>query len=168
VSKKYADTEPPRRQRRVRRSTGDLQPDRRKSSSVARERESRQRQKTGSRVRSDSPPAPRPQPSRARAASVKDPVERLIQPLPGRDDTLDPRNAGNVNWAADLQRQIDENATLALVRFEGPGVCPHCRQTVFRPWNLQFGNPPVNLYFCNAAVAELKYVLDQIKDPSKG
>jgi len=103
-----------------------------------------------------------------RAPKGKDPLDRFVQRAPGRDDTQNARNAGNVNWVTDLQKQIEENATLAIARFEGPGTCPHCRQTVHRPWHLQFGDPPIDLYFCNNAIAELKYLLDQVKDPRKG
>jgi hypothetical protein len=88
-------------------------------------------------------------------------------PVNSRKSEMDPVPSELLS-VQQLQRQIDENATLAIARFEGPGTCPHCRQTVHRPWHLQFGDPPVDLYFCNNALIELKYLVNQIKDPRKG
>lgn len=182
---KYADTEPSRRRPRIRRSTGSLQPDRRKSNPPARKRALRQQKTVGSRVRSDPQPAPergrgnaekradeRPHLSQPRKRKPKDPLERMVQTPYGVNQRQSATDAGvqpdallNVQR---LQQQIEENASLAIARFEGPGTCPHCRQTVHRPWHLQLGDPPIDLYFCNNALAELKYLVNQIKDPRKG
>lgn len=96
----------------------------------------------------------------------------MLQPLPGINQRQTATDAGvRPDALLDVQRlqqQIEENATLAIRRFEGPGTCAHCRQTVHRPWHLQLGNPPIDLYFCNAALSELKSLVDQIKDPRHG